>query len=82
MIDWYYIEKLMQSCSLNPDVLEASENRLLVLESLIEFEDDNEYYINEVYTIINKIRDNQLDPITHGTNYNQTAILKHLKKLR
>jgi hypothetical protein len=82
MIEWYYIEKNLQLCSLNTDVLEGMINRLFVLEAMLEFEDDNEYFISEAYSIINTIRENQFDPITHGTNYNQTAILNHLKKLK
>ena len=50
----------------------------------IEYIDTNwdEFTKLEYYSIIEKLKESQLDPITSGQNYNQTDILTHLKKLR
>lgn len=37
--------------------------------------------LEEVYKVVNYLKDRQLDPIAYGFNYSQTDIIKHLKKL-
>ena len=45
-------------------------------------ESDNEFEVLEIESLEKQLEENQLDPITSGSNYNQTDILRHLKKLK
>ena len=76
MINWTAVEKLLDQSNKDSSEREAITGRLLSLgEDFTEFE-EAEYYL-----IIEELRESCLDPITHGGNYNQGDILRHLKKL-
>ena len=77
IFSWLDIEKNMLRCSLSEDRKENIMARLYYLEG-----QDNEFAIDEFNRIYKEILDNQHDPIVNGTNYNQTDIQNHLKKLR
>lgn len=72
MVDWYLIDKLSAMSSYKPDT-----DRLIYLE-------DNwgEFEEAEYWGVVQKLKDNQLDPIVHALNYGQKDIMRHLKKLR
>lgn len=44
--------------------------------------DWNEFTETEYFRLVKELNDSQLDKISNGFSYNQTEILKHLKKLR
>ena len=72
MIDWYYLEKISGKSSYKPNI-----NRLIEMEN-----NWNEFTEIEYREILRKTRENIIDPIPNGMNYNQTDIRRHLKKLR
>jgi hypothetical protein len=72
MVDWNAIEKLSRLSTYRVDY-----DRLEYLEA-----NENEFTQAEYWVIVEQLKDNLLDPITSGMNYNQTDILKHLKKLK
>ena len=71
-VNFYLIESLEQCSSLDVDW-----TRLDYIN-----ENWNEFTEMEYYDLIEKLKDNELDPITHGRNYNQTDIKNHLNKLK
>lgn len=77
MPDWFYLSKALSNCSLPESEKENIEARLTVLEQF-----DDEFSHDEKKALIERIYENQHDRITMGYNYNQTEILKHLKKLK
>ena len=72
MVDFYYIERLADMAG-----IEVDWGRLDYIN-----ENWNEFTESEYYNLVNKLRENEQDPVTSGMNYNQTDILKHLKKLK
>ena len=72
MVNWNAIEKLSRLSTYRIDY-----DRLEYLE-----ENENEFTQAEYWVIIERLKENILDPITSGMNYYQSDILKHLKKLR
>ena len=72
MVDFYYIEKLDGLSS-----MEVDWGRLDYIN-----ENWNEFTELEYYSIIGKLKDNELDPITSGQNYGTRDIQKKLKNLR
>lgn len=77
-IDWHKLEKLLDGSSFNENEIDRIWHRLYHLEKI----EGNEFADNEYREIEQKLYNNQLDRVTHGTNYNQTDIKNHLKKLR
>lgn len=71
MVDFYLIERLENMSS-----IEVDWGRMDYIN-----ENWNEFTEIEYYSIIEKLRQTEVDPITSGLNYNQTDILNHLKKL-
>lgn len=75
----------MQSDNVNFYLLESleSSSSLEVDWSRVDYinENWNEFTEIEYYDLIGKLKDNELDPITQGRNYNQTDIRNHLNKL-
>jgi len=76
-IDWYYLEKSIATCSLSPEEKDRITNRLVVICNA-----DDEFSSDEREELIKRVRENQVDKIIAGMNYNQTDILNHLKKLK
>lgn len=76
IIDWYYLEKSKQTCSMRPDIIDYITSRLIVLE-----DKDDEFSFSESERLIETIKFNQLDPILAGLNYGQKDIIRHLNKL-
>lgn len=72
VIDWYTIEKLSATSSYNPDI-----DRLIHLEKNF-----GEFEQLEYEGIIQKLYQNQIDPIANALNYGQNDIIRHLRKLR
>lgn len=72
MVDFYMIERLQRTSAVVIDW-----DRLEFIN-----ENWNEFTEQEYYRLIDYLKDNQMDAITSGFNYNQTDIRKHLKKLR
>jgi hypothetical protein len=72
MVDYVYIDKLMTLSTIEIDWYR------------IDYIDNNwnEFTELEYWTIISKLKESQLDPITSGQNYNQTDILNHIRKLK
>jgi hypothetical protein len=71
-VNFYLIESLEECSSLDVDW-----TRLDYIN-----ENWNEFTEMEYYDLIQKLKDNELDPVTQGRNYNQTDIRNHLKKLK
>lgn len=71
-VNFYLLQSLEQSSS-----LEVDWGRVDYIN-----ENWNEFTEQEYYDLIQHLKDNELDPITQGRNYNQTDIKNHLKKLR
>lgn len=81
MIPFEYIEKLLMRSNYTGEEESVIMNRLVEMER--KWNDDiNEFYLIELEGIIQRLNENQLDPITHGRGYQATDILKHLKKLK
>lgn len=78
LIDWYTLEKLIFNCSFS----DAKKDQIIHRFYLLEDINNNEFADSEKDKIIESLYNNQLDPITHGSGYNQTDIKNHLKKLR
>jgi len=72
MVDFYLLERLESTSS-----MEVDWGRMDFLN-----ENWNEFTELEYYSYIDKLKESELDPVTSGQNYNQTDILKHLKKLK
>lgn len=72
MVDYVYIDKLMTLST-----IEIDWNRIDYIDN-----NWNEFTELEYWTIISKLKESQLDPITSGQNYNQTDILNHIRKLK
>lgn len=72
MVDFYYIEKLESISS-----IEVDWDRLDYID-----QNWNEFTETEYYSIIDKLKDNELDPISSGQNYSTRDIQKKLKNLR
>jgi len=77
MFSWLGVEKMLQLCSLKENRQEDIIVRLMELEN-----SEDEFDLMEIESLIEEIKTNQFDPITHGNYYNQTDIRKHLKKLK
>lgn len=71
------IDRLLSSSCYPQEKRERIEDRLLDLEGM-----EDEFSLFEFESIMQDLKDNQLDPLTHGTNYNQTDIKYHLKRLK
>lgn len=71
-VNFYLIESLESASS-----IEVDWGRLDFIN-----ENWNEFTELEYYAIIQELKDNELDPVTHGRNFNQTDIRKHLNKLK
>ena len=71
-VNFYLLESLQESSS-----IEVDWGRVDYIN-----ENWNEFTEREYYDLIQHLKDNELDPITQGRNYNQTDIKNHLKKLR
>jgi len=71
-VNFYLLESLQESSS-----IELNWGRVEYIN-----ENWNEFTEQEYYDLIQHLKDNELDPITQGRNYNQTDIKNHLKKLR
>lgn len=76
-VNFWAIEKLIESTCWEKDRREKVLNRFCELEK-----QDNEFAQAEHDDLIRELEESQMDPLTHGGNYNQTDILKHLKKLK
>lgn len=77
MVDWFYLEKDLQTCSL------PHETQIRICERLITLEkSDDEFSYYEANELIEKVKNNQLDKISYGFNYGMRDIIKHLKKLK
>ena len=72
MVDFYLLERLEGLSS-----IEVDWGRMDYIN-----ENWNEFTEMEYYSMIDKLKESELDPVTSGLNYNQTDILKHLKKLK
>ena len=68
---------MLLRCSLTEERKEMILERLMTLEG-----SEDEFSIEETFSLIDEIRGNQFDPIVNGVNYSQTDILNHLNKLR
>jgi flagellar motor switch protein FliG len=76
MIDWTAIEKLIDKSNYN------EQKKQDVIDRLVSLGDcSGEFEQAEYWLITEELKQNTLDPITHGGNYNQTDILNHLRKL-
>ena len=76
MIDWFYLEKDLQTCSIPTHEMNTIVDRLLFLDK-----QDDEFSHYEIEMLMERIRHNQLDPIIYGFNYGSKDIINHLKKL-
>lgn len=76
-VNWWRIEKMIFYTSWSQEVKEEVINRLIELEK-----DDSEFAEAELDMIMYDIEYCYQDPITHGSYYSQTDILKHLRKLK
>lgn len=76
-IEWTSVEKLLAGSNYDEDQRDYIFERMLFLE-----DQEGEFYEEEFWLWILRLMNNQLDPITHGSNYQQRNILNHLKKLR
>ena len=74
-LDWFHLEQLINRSSYSDSMKAKLETRLIQLE-----DQDNEFAELEYFTIIEKLKDNQLCPIEHGMNYGQKDIIRKLKK--
>lgn len=77
MIKWNAVEYLLSRSSKDEKELKEINERLIYIDS-----NWNEFTEVEYYDIMRELGDSMLDPISNGMSYNQTDILKHLKKLR
>jgi len=77
MVSWNYIEMLFAYSSKSQNEINDLRDRLTTLDT-----NWNEFAEIEYYDIIKDLQNSQLDLISNGFSYNQTEILRHLKKLR
>lgn len=89
LMGMYTVEEIQDYTELTDAEMDAYIFRLIEGANLDEDEKDvlrdkvaGELSESEAWNIVSALQANQLDPVTHGKNYNATDIAKHISKLK